>query len=301
MATMHVNRGGTNLGTFSEEEVRSGLRAGRFQTTDLGWREGMAAWQPLSQFTEFAADIAAAATAGAAVPTPPPPAAPPSPTAPVVTTPVQPPGARTGLPWENRNGRGWLPAFVETLQMVLTRPAEAYIVMKREGGLGDPLLYALIGGCAGAIVSFFFTFVLQTMGLAIGSRHGWGSYLGVGAGGIAFLILAPIFVVIGLFIGSAIMHVCLMIVGGARYSFETTFRVVAFAHGSTGVLQMIPLCGGVIAGVWAIVVNCIGLARAHETETWRAVVAVFLPVIVCCGFAICAGIFIPALIHSGNR
>jgi len=193
-------------------------------------------------------------------------------------------------------------AFVETLQMVLTRPAEAYGIMKREGGLGDPLLYALIGGCLGAIVSFGFSFALQAMGIALGGRSMWNNSAMLGAfGGVAFLILVPVFVVIGLFIGSAILHVCLMIVGGARYPFETTFRVTAFAHGSTGVLQMIPVCGGIIAGIWAIVANCIGLARAHETETWRAVVAVFLPVIVCCGFIICLGIFIPALTHLGNH
>jgi hypothetical protein len=46
---------------------------------------------------------------------------------------------------------------------------------------------------------------------------------------------------------------------------------------------MIPVCGGLIAAVWGLVVNCIGLARAHETDTGRAVLAVMLPVIVCCG------------------
>src|SRR5476651_1619715 len=120
MATIHVNRGGTNLGTFSEEEVRNGLRAGRFQATDLGWREGMAAWQPLSQFTEFAADIAAAPAAGSAAPTPPPaPGTPPSRPAAVVATPAPPHGARTGLPWENRLGHGLVAAFFETVRLVL--------------------------------------------------------------------------------------------------------------------------------------------------------------------------------------
>ena len=41
MATIHINRGGTSLGTFSEEDVRAGLRSSRFIGTDLGWREGM--------------------------------------------------------------------------------------------------------------------------------------------------------------------------------------------------------------------------------------------------------------------
>jgi hypothetical protein len=36
MATIHVNRGGTSVGTFSEEDVRAGLRSGRFVGTDLG-------------------------------------------------------------------------------------------------------------------------------------------------------------------------------------------------------------------------------------------------------------------------
>jgi hypothetical protein len=75
----------------------------------------------------------------------------------------------------------------------------------------------------------------------------------------------------------------LMIVGGANQPFETTFRVLAFSQGSTGPLQMVPVCGGLISGVWALVCTCIGLARAHETDTGRAVVAVFLPVVVCCG------------------
>jgi hypothetical protein len=38
-----------------------------------------------------------------------------------------------------------------------------------------------------------------------------------------------------------------------------------------------------ICGIWKIVLYCIGLARAHETDTGRAVLAVFLPLIVCCG------------------
>ena len=51
---IHVTRGATSLGAFSEEEVSEGLRTGRFLPTDLGWREGMANWQVLSQLQEFA-------------------------------------------------------------------------------------------------------------------------------------------------------------------------------------------------------------------------------------------------------
>ena len=264
---IHVNRGTTTLGVFSEEEVREGLSTGRFAPTDIGWREGMASWQPLSQFPELG---------GAAAPAVPPV----QPGAALAPTPV---AARTGLPWEHRQERGFFNAFIETLTMVLTKPADAFSVMRREGGLGEPLIYALIGGCLGGIVSFLFSMGFQSIGLFADKNNSLAAMAGMGIGSAAMIILLPLFIVIGLFIGSAIVHLCLMMVGGANQSFETTFRVLAFSQGSAGPLQIIPLCGGVISGVWALVCNCIGLARAHETDTGRAVLAVFLPLIVCCG------------------
>ena len=124
---------------------------------------------------------------------------------------------------------------------------------------------------------------------------------GIGIGSIAMIILLPLFLAIFLFIWSALAHLCLMIVGGANQPFETTFRVLAFTQGSTGPLQIIPLCGGLIAGVWAIVCYCIGLARAHETDTGRAVLAVFLPLIVCCAGLFFAFMFLGAGIWSTSH
>ena len=264
---IHVNRGTTSLGVFSEQEIREGLSAGRFAATDIGWREGMATWQPLSQFPEFG---------GAAAPAVPPVQSGATPSSTAV-------GGRTGLPWEHRQERGFFNAFIETLTMVLTRPAEAFSVMKREGGLGEPLMYALIGGCLGGIVAFLFTLGFRSIGLFADRDNSLAAMTGMGIGSVAMIILLPLFLVIFLFIWSALAHLCLMIVGGANQPFETTFRVLAFTQGSTGPLQIIPLCGGLISGVWAVVCYCIGLARAHETDTGRAVLAVFLPLIVCCG------------------
>src|SRR5712671_7665858 len=267
MAMIHVNRGTTSLGVFSDQEVREGLTAGRFAPTDIGWREGMVTWQPLSQFPEFGG------AAAPAVPAVQPGAAPTS------TTVAE----RSGLPWEHRQERGFFNAFIETLSMVLTRPAEAFAVMKREGGLGEPLIYAIIGGSVGGVIYFLYN-------LLLGSAHVLGSHenpmlqmMGGGVRPLFFIILVPLFVTLGAFISSGIFHLCLMIVGGAKQPFETTFRVVCFAGGSANPLLVIPICGGLIAGIWKIVLYCIGFARAHETDTGRAVLAVVLPVIVCCG------------------
>ena len=263
---IHVNRGTTSLGVFSEEEIREGLSAGRFAPTDIGWREGMATWQPLSQFAEFGGAAAPAAT----------------PVQPGAAPPATAVAGRTGLPWEHRQERGFFNAFIETLTMVLTRPAEAFSVMKREGGFGEPLIYALIGGCVGGIVSALFSLGFQSMGLFADKNNSFAAMTGMGIG-FGAIILVPFLIVIVLFIWSGLAHVCLMIFGGANQPFETTFRVLAFTQGSTGPLQIIPLCGGLISFVWALVCNCIGLARAQEIDTGRAVLAVLSPLIVCCG------------------
>jgi hypothetical protein len=298
MAMIHVNRSGTTLGTFSEDDVRAGLRSGRLLPTDLGWREGMPQWQPLSQFAEFAADIPAAAAAAA-------PGAPPGaaiPQAPPVVAP--PPSAlapRSGLPWDNRQQRGFIPAFFDTMVMILTKPAEAFTAMRREGGFGDALIYGLIGGCFGYVVSLLFLFLMPSLA-SFGDRHNaLAGFIGMGFGLVFCIIMIPVFVTVGLFIGAAIVHVCLMIVGGAKQPFETTFRVLCFALGSTYPLIIVPFCGSIIAGIWGLVAECIGLARAHETDTGRAVLAVFLPVILCCGFAFIAALMIPALVHHSSR
>ena len=284
MAMIHVNRGTTSLGVFSEQEIREGLSAGRFAPTDIGWREGMATWQPLSQFPEFGG------TAAPAAPTVQPGAAPASTTV----------AARTGLPWEHRQERGFFNAFIETLSMVLTRPAEAFSVMKREGGLGEPLIYALIGGCVGGIVSALFSLGFQSIGLFADKNNSFAAMTGMGIG-FGTIILVPLFIVIFLFIWSGLAHLCLMIFGGANQSFETTFRVFAFTQGSAGSLQIIPLCGGLISFVWAIVCNCIGLARAQETDTGRALLAVLSPLIVCCGGLLIAFMFLGAGIWSASH
>ena len=86
-----------------------------------------------------------------------------------------------------------------------------------------------------------------------------------------------------------------MIVGGAKQPFETTLRVLSYGNGSAHLLNIVPFVAGSSRWSQRSSSEASGLARAHETETWRAVVAVLLPMIVCCGGAI----FIVVAIISG--
>ena len=100
---IHVARPPAQLGVFSQEEGAAGLQDGRFLPTDQGWREGMAAWTPLSQWPEFVGLAASVPSA-------------PTQVAPGVGTP-----GPSQLPWEQERslGSAW-----RSLVALVTKPAE---------------------------------------------------------------------------------------------------------------------------------------------------------------------------------
>jgi hypothetical protein len=272
MPMIHVARDGAKLGEFTLEQIQEGLRTGQFRSSDLGWQTGMADWWPLSEL------------AGVAVP----PAAGAMPTLPLAAAAgVYPSSTSVGLPWEHRAQLGFVKAWFDTVSLLITKPSEAFTMMRPEGGLMDPLLFGLIGGCAGGIVSIIFQGLFQSIPGIAGGNDAFQS-LGIGVWVILLIyaVLMPLLVTVGLFIGAAILHLCLMLVGGANRSFETTFRVVGFTAGAANLFSMIPFCGGIIALVYHIVLECIGLSRAHPTTTGKALMAIFLPMIVCCGLIV---------------
>src|ERR1700675_192987 len=110
MATIHVARDGANIGTFSTEEVREGLRTGKFLPTDMAWQEGMPDWRPLSQVVP---EKPAAATLGSFGATE---------TSAVSVSPAGPGaggGSGGGLPWEHRQELGFFKAYFDTVIMIL--------------------------------------------------------------------------------------------------------------------------------------------------------------------------------------
>ena len=194
--------------------------------------------------------------------------------------------------------------------MILTRPSEAFALMRTEGGLGDPLLFGLIGGSIGAIVWILVSAALHSLGwaAALSQQNSLENLMGASVSGVMLvvrLIMTPIFIAVGLFIWAALVHVFLMMAGGANKTFETSFRALSFAYGATSLLAIIPCCGGFIALVWGLIADCIAISRSHETDMGRAVMAVLLPIVICCGgivlLCLMLGVGIGALMqHSGQ-
>ncbi len=216
-------------------------------------------------------------------PPPPPPGmpgqAPPPP--PPGGEPPGPPTALPALPWEDPS-QPLLEALVETIKLFVTAPTEAYRRMAREGGLGRPLFYAVILGWIGIAVGQLYSLAMRGLTLP-GMESLSHAALPVGYA-IGFIVFAPIFIILFLFIWTLIVHLFLMILGAAGGGFEATFRVMAYAS-TVQLSQIVPMCGGLIGFFWGLVLEIIGLAEVHRTSQGKAAAAVLIPLALCCGCA----------------
>ena len=200
--------------------------------------------------------------------------------------PPQPPTRVATIPWEDSSRTSTFERFVETAKLLATRPSEAFAGMPTSGGIGSPLIYAIVVGWIGIGIAVIWNTLFQGMWIPF---MGGGEEAAIAAGftaawAVGMVIAAPLFVVLGVFIGAAILHLMLMIVGGANHGFEATVRVVCYAQ-TAQLAGIIPFCGSLVSMVWAIILYVFGLATAHRTTQGKAVLAVLLPVVLCCAFA----------------
>ena len=129
MALIHIARDHKPFGTVTEEELRDGIFSGKFVSTDLVWREGMAEWKPLGEMSpQWEMETPAPALI-----------------VPITTTSASPDKESGTEPaWEERDSLGFFPAISRTVTAVLMRPAETFATMKQSGGLANPLLYFVL-------------------------------------------------------------------------------------------------------------------------------------------------------------
>lgn len=216
-------------------------------------------------------------------------------------------GSRKGLPWE-REGKSF-GSFFATVMLVIKSPTLAFNMMNREGGVGSPLVYALIGGFVGAMATALYNTLLQVGLMSVAGANGAnGEAMAMGIGlQIVMQLMIGLFggtigIIIGSFITSGLYHLGLMICGATKLphqTFETTFRVVTYTTGTWSLLQLIPFCGAYAYGLVALVYTVIGFKEAHEISTGKAILAVLLPVILCVGVAMLIAVAVVGAIAAG--
>jgi len=217
---------------------------------------------------------------------------------------VSPETGANGIAWDRREQLGLATAFIETTKAVLAEPTDFFTRLPKGGGLGGPLLYGTLTGYIGLLANTLYQVVL---GLIQGPPPEGGTPMeqlvaGLRGGmplwqGALMVVLGPVVVVLGLLVGAAVWHVCLMMVGGAREDFEATLRVACFVN-ATALLQVVPFCGGIVAPFYGLGVGILGLARAHEIPIGRAALAVLGPLLLCCCCISVLGFFFAASLAS---
>jgi len=177
---------------------------------------------------------------------------------------------------------------------VLLEPGAFFRAMPVAGGIASPLLYGVVIGWIGLAAAAFYQAIFRSVvgssWGALGDRPEIAAVLGwveSWAGFVAQVVFGGVFVVIGLFVAAGILHLMLLLLGGARRGFEATFRVVSFSQ-ATSVLFLLPFCGQAIGAVWCLVLYVLGLAQAHQIGHGKAAAAVLLPLLVVC--CCCAGL-----------
>lgn len=217
-----------------------------------------------------------------------------------VEGPPPPPQERPGLPWEQAGGRA-IGSATDTIRMVLFEPAAAFSRMRLEGPLGDPLLFAILFGTVGT----FFGLVWQSAFRTALGRLGGADFTQIAlfnSFGVFVLLLAPVFVLLWVAITTLLLHLGLLLFGGAPRPVDVTLRTVAYTSGATYLFAVLPICGGVLSFLWWLVVTAIGLREAQGVPGGRAVLAILAPVgllCLCCGLiwvvVFSAAVSLPAL------
>jgi hypothetical protein len=152
------------------------------------------------------------------------------------------------------------------------------------GGVGGPLVFVVLLGTVGSVFQAFYSIMGLGLDLILQMTD-----MEVPANvliTVTMMILSPALVAVGTFIGATILHLFLMLFGGANRGFEATFRVIAYVSGAAALLNIIPICGALILFVWSTVCEVIGLKQAHQAMTWQALLAVITPYLLlccCCG------------------
>jgi hypothetical protein len=198
-------------------------------------------------------------------------------------------------PWERRTQLGLWQGIKQTMKGVLFSPGNMFSTMPVRGGWREPLAFGLLAGSIGSMFSFFWEFLVASMGFL---RPLWRVSTSMSSPLVflLFIFLSPLFVTFNLLFSSLVIHVLLLLVRGGKNGYEATFRVVAYSQ-ATRLWSIIPLLGGAVGWIWRSIVYIIGLKEAQETSYGRVILAFSIPfvllIVLISGFLI----FIMRFIH----
>jgi hypothetical protein len=171
--------------------------------------------------------------------------------------------------------------YFDLMKGFILSPVETFRKV-RDTELGDSLAYYLvllvINAVLSAIVSLAmvsavwmtFSGLFEQLGLPIPAV--------AGVGVVMFAILMIIIQFIFVFIGAAWLHLFVYLLGG-RKGYLQTLKSVIFGSTPAMLIGWIPFIGW-LAGIWAFILEIIGIRELQEMTTGKAALAVILAIVV---------------------
>jgi hypothetical protein len=98
---------------------------------------------------------------------------------------------------------------------------------------------------------------------------------------LQIFVLGPVTIPLGIIMSSLIVHFFLWLLNGANRSLTSTIKVNCYAS-AIDLLQIIPLLGMLVGGIWCFVVKIIGLKTVHDTSYGKVIAAKLIPALLCC-------------------
>ena len=173
-------------------------------------------------------------------------------------------------------------SFVEVVRGVLVEPARFFAGLGEPDprGAKGPLLFAVICG----VISVPLSYLAAPFDPLVSGRPGFRvDFLGFAqnnplvtvALAVVFIILVPLLITLGVYLGAAIQHFFVFLFVRERKGYWGTFPVVAYGS-AISLLSWIPVLG-YLATLYGIYVTTVGLKEMHATSTTRALLAALVP------------------------
>jgi hypothetical protein len=160
--------------------------------------------------------------------------------------------------------------IIEKIKKVLFNPTEFFEEVKKEVGIGEAFKYLVIISLTYAIILMFFMAILSLfMGF-------FPAFFGI----FVFLIPLGIFSLslIGSFVGAAILHLFVKILGG-KGDYSATYKASVYSSTPSLLLGWIPYVS-LLVFVYTFYLTLKGFSILHEISMGRAFLVLFIPALI---------------------
>ena len=166
----------------------------------------------------------------------------------------------------------------ERIKGFLFSPSETFDASK-EDTIGDAFKYFVVLLAIYAVL--FSIMVLVAFSAMSWMVEPWAAMMGLTAGpllAVAMFVLSLISGIIAVFIMGLWMHIWVYATGG-RKGVTQTIKALMYGATPSYLLGWIPIVG-IIAGIWALIVEIIGIRQLQELSTGKAILAFILAIVI---------------------